>query len=622
MPAATMNPVIPISTMPWAAAVAGSPPGMKHSNMVTATLSPVSGGFGRSSYSADRRPALVRRPAATDGDAPDAGRILATMSSGARASNVMARVPWTIGLALVLPLLGLGLLLLRPELDLIWEHHPSHFWLVLVTAAVNVALAYVTNVAAGRYRDARLVLVSMAFLASAGFLALHALATPGVLLPSSNVGFSIATPVGLIVAAAFATASVSPLAGPQAPRVLRFRSAMLGVLVAAMVAWGVLSLAALPPLDGPAPTQEAAGVLDFVSMVAVALYGYSAWRYVGIYRRRGGVVPLTVAVAFVLLGEATVAVTLSRNWHATWWEWHLLMLLAFASIALGARSEYRRSGSLSGAFGGLYLEATLARIDRWHAGAIAAVATADARGESEERVLDGLRREGATSDEVALLVQAARELQRLDASFRPYLPSVVAQQIRGGRPAVSFAGEDRVVSVLFADLAAFTTFSETRAPASVIAMLNEYWAVVVPVIDAAGGVIEQFAGDGVMAIFNVGGDQLDHARRAATAGLAIVEAGRPLATAHPDWPIFRVGVNTGPVVIGNVGAAGRHTFAAIGDTTNVAARLMAAGEPGQVVLARATWEALGGSPDGTSLGAVRVKGKRAPVEAWVLRSLG
>jgi class 3 adenylate cyclase len=150
-------------------------------------------------------------------------------------------------------------------------------------------------------------------------------------------------------------------------------------------------------------------------------------------------------------------------------------------------------------------------------------------------------------------------------------------------------------------------------------MLNEYWAAVVPAIDAAGGVIEQFAGDGVMAIFNAGGEQPDHARRAARAALAIVEAGRPLAAAHPDWPIFRVGVNTGPAVIGNVGVAGRLSFAAIGDTSNVAARLMSAGDPGQVVIAGTTWRALGPARDGVALGPTRVKGKRDPVEAWVLR---
>jgi class 3 adenylate cyclase len=531
------------------------------------------------------------------------------------------RLARTWAVLVVLPVVGLGLLLARPELDVAWEHHPSHFWLVLMTAAVNVALAYVTNVAAWRYRDARLVLVSMAFLASAGFLGLHALATPGVLLPSPNAGFVVATPVGLVLASILAAASASPLAGPRAATVLRRRSVLLAGLFVLMASWGVLSLARLPPLDGPPPAQEGVGLITGLAVVGVILYAYSARRYIQIFEDRGGLVPLAVAIAFVLLAEALVAVALSRNWHASWWEWHLLMLFAFVAIALGARREYRQSGSLTAAFGGLYLEATLARIDRWHAGAIGAFAAAEERGEPQERVLARLRREGATSDEVALLIRAASELRRLDALFRPYLPSVVAARIRREPAATRLGGEEREVSVLFADLAAFTTFSETRAPTEVIAMLNEYWAVVVPVIDATGGVIEQFAGDGVMAIFNAAGDQPDHAQRAARAALAIIEAGRPLAAAHAGWPTFRVGVNTGQAVVGNVGVAGRHSFAVIGDTSNVAARLMAAGEPGQVVIARATWAALGDRADGVALGPTRVKGKRAPVEAWILRSL-
>ena len=160
----------------------------------------------------------------------------------------------------------------------------------------------------------------------------------------------------------------------------------------------------MPPLDGPPPGAEALGPLRVAAVVTVAVYAFAAWRYFGLWRRRGGIVPLTVGVAFVLLAEAMVAVSLSRNWQLSWWEWHVLMLLAFASIALGARTEYRRSGTLSAAFGGLYLDATLARVDRWHAEAIAAVAAADARGDSPDRVLDHLRREGATDDDVRLLV--------------------------------------------------------------------------------------------------------------------------------------------------------------------------------------------------------------------------
>jgi adenylate cyclase len=540
------------------------------------------------------------------------------MSTDAGDRDRKAIAPWALAVLLALPIAGLLLLLAQPELDVMWEHHPSHFWLVLGTAAVSVVLAYVTNVVAGRYRDARVVLVSLAFLSSAGFLGLHALATPGVLLANQNVGFVVATPVGLMLAAIFAAVSVSPWAGPNAMVVLRHRTLLVGVVLAVMGGWAVLSLAALPPLDGPPPTREALGPLTIIGVVAIAVYVLAAWRCLQLQRVRGGLVLLTIAVAFVLLAEALVALTFSRNWHLSWWEWHVLMLLAFAAIGLGARTEYQRSGSLSITFGGLYLDATLARIDRWHAEAIAEVAAAEDRGVAPDRILAELRNEGATEDTVRLLHEAAVELRRLDGLFRPYLPSGVAQRLRRDPAASRLGGVEREVSVLFADLAAFTTFSETRRPTEVITMLNVFWGAIVPVIDAGGGIIEHFAGDGILVIFNAAGDQPDHAARAARSGLAIVAAARPLTSAHPGWPTFRVGINTGRVVVGNVGAEGRRSFAAIGDATNVAARLMAAGEPGQIVIADATRRMLGDAFQAAPLGATRVKGKRQPVEAWLL----
>jgi class 3 adenylate cyclase len=388
-----------------------------------------------------------------------------------------------------------------------------------------------------------------------------------------------------------------------------------------MIVWGVISLADLPPLQGPPPVAEALGPLSVLAAIGVGLYAFAAWRTLDHYRQRGGIVVLAIGVALVLLGEAMVAIVLSRNWNISWWEWHVLMLVAFAAIALGARAEYRRSGSLTAAFGGLYLEATLARIDRRQARAIAAVAAAGERGESTDRVLADLRRDGASTDELALVASAADELRRLDTLFRPYLPSNLATRLRTEPGAARLGGAEREVSVLFADLAGFTSFSETRSPTDVITMLNAYWAVVVPAIERGGGVVEHFAGDGVLASFNTADDQPDHARRASATALAIIEAGRPIAATHPDWPIFRAGVNTGPVIVGNVGAEDRRSFTVIGDTTNLAARLLALGEPGTVVVAEVTWDRLGPGRDGVALGPSRVKGKREPVLAWVLRAL-
>src|SRR5882724_11999461 len=105
---------------------------------------------------------------------------------------------------LSLPVFGLWLLGARPNTDVHWEHHQSHFWLVVTVAAVNVAVAAAVTRAALSRSDGRLYLVGLAFMAGAGFLGLHALATPGEVLVKANTGFQLASPVGLLVAALIA----------------------------------------------------------------------------------------------------------------------------------------------------------------------------------------------------------------------------------------------------------------------------------------------------------------------------------------------------------------------------------------------------------------------------------
>jgi hypothetical protein len=131
------------------------------------------------------------------------------------------------------------------------EHHPSHFLLVLAVALINVALALVASEAAHRRADARLFLVSLALITSSGFLALHALATPGVLLDHPNSGFAIATPIGLLLASGFAAASAVELGRADAARILRRRTLIRGALAVLLIAWAIGSLAGVPFLDRP-----------------------------------------------------------------------------------------------------------------------------------------------------------------------------------------------------------------------------------------------------------------------------------------------------------------------------------------------------------------------------------
>jgi adenylate cyclase len=520
---------------------------------------------------------------------------------------------WLIPLAI--PLIGLALLLSEPRLDFHWEHHPAHFWLVLITALLSVVLGYLAGEAARKLDDARLFLVSLAFVTSAGFLALHALATPGVLLEKKNAGFVVATPVGLAIASIFAAASALDLSPSASAAVMRRQWLLRGVVFALLGAWGVYSLSNLPPLDRALTDEEAHGPLYALAAIGLPLYAFAAVRYVQLYRRRPAPMPAAVAAAFTLLAEAMLAIAFGHNWHASWWEWHVLMAVAFGLVAFVARQEYRRRRSTAALFKDLYLEHTAELIDRRYASALRDLTDE----KTDTRTLR--EREHFSDEEARLLEQAAGELRRLDELFSPYLSPQLMTRLREQPGGGELGGEEREISVLFADLQGFTAFSERSTPPEVVAMLNAYWAEVVPVVAAEDGMIERFAGDAVLVVFNAATDQPDHAERAARAALAFVDASEAVARGRPEWPRFRVGVNSGPAVIGNVGALEQRSFTAIGDTTNLAARLQAEAEPGKVVIGATTAGELPGAIL-EPLGPLELKGKSEPVQAFRLVRLG
>jgi adenylate cyclase len=435
--------------------------------------------------------------------------------------------------ALALPVLGLVLLLAAPEADVQWEHHPSHFWLVLAAAVTSAALAFSTSAVALRRSDARLYLVSLAFLSAAGFLGLHALSTPGVLLDGPNQGFAIATPIGLFISALFAAASALPLRPERARAVMRHARLLRGLLIGAMAAWAALSLLSVPPLDDPTPVERAAGPLVAVAGAALLLYALAAARYLAMVLHSGSPILLGVTTAWVLLAEASISVAFGRNWHASWWEWHLLMLVAFGAIAVAARREDAEER-----FSDLYLDHT--------------------------------------------------------------------------------AAGTREVSVLFADLAGFTSFAEGREPREVSEMLNAYFGVAIPpIVREHGGEIDRLVGDAIMATWGTRGDQPDHAERAVNAAAALQTETARVAAEHPDWPRFRAAVNTGEALVGVVGAESGRSYTVIGDTVNVAARLESRAPTGGVVVGGATLRAVPGLR-ATSLGEIEVKGKRERVDAYLL----
>ncbi|MEU6581784.1 adenylate/guanylate cyclase domain-containing protein [Nocardia sp. NPDC046763] len=532
--------------------------------------------------------------------------------------------------AISLPALGLWLLLSHPMFDAHYEHHPQHFWLVLAAATMAMAMGVLLFRAARSRRDVRLILVSLMFQFAAGFLGLHAIATPGVILRTPNAGFVYAVPVGLTLGGFAAVASAIEYGPVAAARLNRLAWLLSALPVLTLMVWGIFSLTGLPPLDGVPSATETTQPLVVFGYAGSLSYLIAAVVYARQFFRRRGTLLLTVLSAFVLLIEALLAVGYGRSWQASWWEWHVLMLVAFALIAVTSHVQFRREGSSLGLFDSVTLNQTMIALERDYARALTEMVEV-----LRERAAGGVpadqplgpagvelsKRFALTERQLVVLEQNARLYRQLDELFRSYMSPQVATALLANPAQADLGGRIAEVSVLMADLSGFTPFAERTDPALVVHMLNTYYGAIVPVILNEGGVVVQFVGDAVMAVFNVPVPQPDHALRAARAGLLLQRSVARIAAEQPGWPRFRVGINTGPALVGNIGAAQMRNYTAIGDTTNLAARLQTVAHPGDVVIGPLTRAQLGDRVAVAPLRALVVKGRREPVNCFVLQGL-
>ena len=247
-------------------------------------------------------------------------------------------------LAALLPLVGLVSLLLRSELDPHIENYRAHFVVFGFVGGVAFILGYTAGEAANRRGDARVLLLSLAFMATGGFLGLHALGTQQVLFTKEYAGFMVAIPVGLLVAAAFAAASAFVDVRPDLGAALIRRRALLRVSVlAAMAGWFVWTVAELPPLNGETGEAATDRLVLVLAVVGTVVYAVSAARYWVIFRHRRNLLTAAIIACFLLLSEALigVAVTGERKWHASWWEWHGLIVSAYLIVGFAAQREWR-----------------------------------------------------------------------------------------------------------------------------------------------------------------------------------------------------------------------------------------------------------------------------------------
>ncbi len=210
-----------------------------------------------------------------------------------------------------------------------------------------------------------------------------------------------------------------------------------------------------------------------------------------------------------------------------------------------------------------------------------------------------------------------------------YIPKDLVEEIARNREAtLALGGQSIEASILFSDIVAFTTMSEKTTPAVILSHLNAYMTAMVAILEEHGGILDKFMGDGIMAVFKAEEDRDNHALAAVQAAIKMQEKVQELTS---DWeaaelgPLrIRVGINSGNVVSGNVGAETRMDYTVIGDNVNLASRMESHGKAGQIMMHESTFEKIQGllSPDPQKIDPIQVKGKIQPVQTYIIAANG
>ncbi|HAT73083.1 MAG TPA: hypothetical protein DCS63_09735 [Elusimicrobia bacterium] len=214
-----------------------------------------------------------------------------------------------------------------------------------------------------------------------------------------------------------------------------------------------------------------------------------------------------------------------------------------------------------------------------------------------------------------------REKKWIKNTFGQYLSPKVVELITKDPARLSLGGEKREMTAFFLDIAGFTTMSEKMTPEELTSMLNEYLSGLTDIILKHDGVVDKYIGDCIMAFWNAPLDQKDHRRLAC---LAAVDCQAEMArlneklTQYAIKPSCRVGLNSGPMVVGNMGSKTRLSYTVMGDSVNLASRLEGANKffHSQIMASGETFDESKDLFDHRFLGSIRVVGKAIPVKVY------
>jgi adenylate cyclase len=227
---------------------------------------------------------------------------------------------------------------------------------------------------------------------------------------------------------------------------------------------------------------------------------------------------------------------------------------------------------------------------------------------------------------------AASERERVRDLFSRFVPeNVVGEVLARTDGGLRLGGVQRVCTVMFTDLRGFTSFAESLTPDRVIAVLNQYLSSMSDAILDHGGTLVAYMGDGIMAVFGAPIEADDHADQALDTAREMLDERLPRFNAWlqaeglGDGFRMGIGLNSGPVMSGNVGSERRVEYAAIGDTTNTASRVegMTKGTPHMLFFTESTRELLRETPDDVIfVDEFEVRGRQAGVKIWSLGAGG
>ena len=231
------------------------------------------------------------------------------------------------------------------------------------------------------------------------------------------------------------------------------------------------------------------------------------------------------------------------------------------------------------------------------------------------------------ADQAAIVLDNVRLLSTIERQreeLARYLPSTVVELLSSAEGEQLLAGHRREVSAVFCDLRGFTSFAESAEPEEVLDVLREYHREMGALVLAHGGTVEHFAGDGMMIFLNDPTPVPDHPAEAVRMALEMRDRFGGLTERWRRLGFelgLGLGISVGYATLGRIGFEGHFGYAVIGSVANLAARLCAIAEPGQIVLSERAYTRVELLVEATALGPMEFKGFRRPVEAYAVSAL-